>query len=418
MIHTIEIRYRISFQEFQKLIPDIKRARHNGVQLYEFLNTTRNTFIMSSNIKGLTYLMFYRNPEYKDTIYLKLTIDIQSFITNSTTIDLFIPTYSSIETLLIKYAEAILSLFPSLSTTEPPTEYHGINCLPYLMLSTTTRIDYALNLETKNIEATLKLIKASYRDGRKKAIDFDNHNLFAKTSAKKTSSKTKFYDKELYYEECTPQAITETMKPISKNIIRYEYERDTLPKEWIMKHYAIPVDYLNCPYGRNPLTFFDSDSCLNILHEEYSQHIGIHDWKSDYHFQKDIQNSTLSTRKKNILIHEIAPIISQSRSVDSALEKYTKGGCNINGKIVAGAKATFLNYLKDFATAGVQPLRIPDRLKINHIVNPFNNIITPTTNLPYMYDFSISKSIKKNISILFDKIWQELGRKTPLTVCI
>jgi len=427
MIHSIEVSYVLSIDSFLSLVADIyniPNISHKAMDLFLRDPDKTKPLNISSLPKGLTRMVFYYNKENKSTIYLKITLDLQALIYGEYTIDLFTPSYGTTLRLCYAYAEAILKVFPSLSgLTLNPEKYikHNIGAtnvsseaLPYLILATTTDIEYTLNflVPEEEKEATLKCVKASYYNGTKTVKDFNKHvdgtknyNLYAEN----TLSSTKLYDKGRYYEDKNLQ-ISDQLRESAKNVLRYEYSVRRNLRDFITKNYNIPYKLISSPFFKSPVTLFDYNACHKILQTIYDKEVGLEDWYADYQYKNIINASALSKHKKSVILKDIAPTLSLARSIIPAIEKYVNGYVHPKSKKkIKGSAATFKGYLNDIRSLNLQPYKVPDRDKRTHIINPMKSIIQNDVKIKREYD--IPPHIKRNIDCLLQHVWlKELNR--------
>lgn len=430
MIHTIEISYIISMDEFLFLAPDIFTFPNlDRAKLDSFLKYEATSLAIPSLPTGISHLVFIHNKELASTVHLKIVLDLQALLYGSATIDLFTPTHENTTSICYAYAEAILTLFPSLAeltlsmdrylTNDIMAPNASLEALPYLILAKVCRIDYSLNLlvDEADKELSLRLIKFSYYNTKKKVQNYKknvgrykNYNLYAKSSAKKASSTTKVYDKLRYYDD-KDIAITDTLRQQAENILRYEYEKSNDLKRFIANNYDLPKSFLTSPYLLSPVTFFDCDTCYKILLAAYAKEIGLEDWYADYQYKKAVNESHLTAHKKKTILNDIAPLISQCRSIESASSAYVNGYTLAKTKKkIKGSASTFKNYLTEIHSIGIQPLRIPDKAKETHLTNPINMIHSSKQKVNR--NFNIPAHIKANIDRLLQHIWlNELNRK-------
>lgn len=430
MVDTIEIGYTLPVESFISLTPDIyniKKLNHN--RLDKFLKNQCNYLAIPSLPAGINHMKFVRNKEFPNTMYLKMTLDLQALIYGSATTDLFDPkNILDVFILCSAYAEAVLKVFPSLREQNIDISRYidndimatntSLEALPYLMLAKTTVIDYAFNLVVPEEEKqlTLKQVKHSYYDTRKKTRDFKKHkdgtknyNLFAVSASKKPTNVTKLYDKYRYFtDKKIPVPIGE--EETAKKILRFEYRRANGLDNFVINNYNPPASYPNL-YLLSPVIFFDSDICHKILMSVYEKEIGIQNWYADYQFEKIITQSNISKHKKSIIRAEIAPIISQTRSIQKALPAYVKGYKLKTGKKIKGSAATFKSYLNEIRSLNTQPLRVPDRAKENYIMNPINSIQQQKRKIKQKYD--VLPHIEMNIAALLRHLWLK-SLKRPL----
>lgn len=427
MVHTIEISYVLSSTDFKYLIQDIYELKSFDKESFNlFLEGERNYYPLPSLPVGITHLAFIRDKQFYSTIYMKAVLDLQSLIYGSPTIDLFTPVYSEIQKLCYAYAEAILTIFPSLVELNIDTDSYlnsknATNCtlesLPYLILAKVTDIDYSLNLNTKEGQKTvcLKYIKTSYLDSKKKIQHYKknvggdkNYNLYAKSDAKKPSSITKVYDKLRYYDD-KEIPITESLRASAENILRYEYRKPTDLRNFVAKNYKLPKTFLTSPFLLSPVTFFEYNICYKILMGEYNKTIGAADWYNDYFFAKLINSSSLTAHKRSVILNDIAPLVSIKRSIESALPAYTEGYILKTGKKIKGSACTFKKYREEALSLNIQLLRIPDRDKHHYIMNPIKSIQSNRQNVNRK--ITLPPHIKANIDKLLQHIWlNELSR--------
>ena len=416
--------------EFLFLTPDIFTVPNlDKAKLDAFLKYEVTSLVMPALPTGITHLVFIHNKEVASTVHLKIVLDLQALLYGSATIDLFKPTSENTINLCYAYTEAILTMFPSLADLTLNIDRYLINdimatntsleALPYLILAKVCRIDYSLNLlvDEADKELSLRLIKSSYYDTKKKVQNYKkngdgekNYNLYAKSSAKKASSATKVYDKLRYYDDKNI-AITDTMRQQAENILRYEYEKSNDLRQFVANNYDLPKSFLKSPYLLSPVTFFDYDTCYKILLAVYAKEIGLEDWYADYQYKKAVNDSQLTAHKKKTILNDIAPLISQCRSVESASSAYVKGYTLAKTrKKIKGSACTFKSYLTEIHSVGIQPLRIPDKAKRTHLSNPINMI--QHNRQIFNRNFNIPAHIKANIDRLLQHIWlNELSRK-------
>lgn len=427
MIHTIEVSYVLSVDSFLSLVADIyniTNISHKALDLFLRDPSKAKPLKIPSLPKGLTHMVFYYNRENKNTIHLKIVIDLQALIYGEYTVDLFTPSYGTTLRLCYAYAEAILTVFPSLSKLTLDTNIytkHNIGAtnvslvaLPYLILAITTDIEYTLNflVPEKDKEATLKCIKASYANGTKTVKDFNKHvdgtknyNLYAEN----TLSSTKLYDKGRYYDDKN-LPISEHLRESAKNVLRYEYSVKNNLKDFITKHYDIPTELISSPFFKSPVTLFDYNACHKILLTIYSKEVGTEDWYADYQYTNIINSSALSKHKKSVILKDIAPTLSIARSIIPAIEKYVNGYVHPKSKRkIKGSATTFKGYLNDIRSLNLQPYKVPDRDKRTHIINPMKSIIQNDVKIKREYDIPLH--IKRNIDCLLQHMWlKELKR--------
>lgn len=385
MIHTIEMTFIISGAELHLITDQLKKLdakRQKEIDAFgENPEKKLHRGFTQLSIPGILAVTLYKHKyfPYIDNVYIKITIEPEALCQNKETNRLFCAMKNNIEVLQQKYAAAIYQLFPNafmaeLYYLENEQRYRGLGSLPYLACAKVSRIDYAVNLYSVNKEVTLELAKNSYLNGRKKLKDFDrsNHNIYAST---KTNSRVcKLYDKQQCYRE--KQHVTSDLYEEAEGVIRFEVQIVNPNMDWLLKHNTY-FDFVNI---HGALPYLNEEIANNVIREEYA-HIGFHDWYSDYEHKKIILASGLSKKSKDILLRQISPIISQSRSVLAAQENYITGQYTIakTQNIVKGTKATFRKHLKEYEQIGLQPLRIPDRIcerhRINHIENPFKRVV-------------------------------------------
>lgn len=431
MIHTMDI-YYVSvvdevtplLEEYANCCTDLKlKERVTKFTQNLTRQNDRSSLRIPTDIYGLRHIAFYHNAETNGyAVFISVVIDLQSLVLQNITNELFAPSYDSAISLCLAFGSAITTVFPFLTYSNEDNQTFAD--LPYLMKWKVRRLEYALNLRCDNKELALQLINKSYTDARKTPTKFDdNYNLQAKSKAKRRSSITTIYDKSLRYEnevnehhKDVPKALIEE----AKDILRYEYKRTSLDIKWIQSNYpSIPQSFFHSDYWRSPITFLDADACRRILLSEYTHHIGLGDWKNDYFHTLTIKESSLKTSQKNKMLKEFSPLISQSRSIKAAKGNYTEKNYTVRGKRIHGTAATFKKYIDLYASINLHPLRIPDRIAksyhINTVSNPINNIIkTHLCFYPYcIINYRISNTLSKDISAIFDSIWDSLGRQSP-----
>ncbi|MDM8112072.1 hypothetical protein QUV50_09780 [Phascolarctobacterium faecium] len=409
MIHTIQLKYILTLSELISLYnsycedhtdnaAEIRNSFNNFLSRYR--RNTVAVFIIPTEIYGITYIKFVFNPDIPFYVFMYITVDCQCLIYSDLTFDLFEPSEESIKALCYAYSYRMIRLFPVLETdafllSPDSDEMSNLARIVFLPLANTRRIDFAYNLRSDETALTLDMVGKSYNDVRKIPEDFeDNNNLFAKSHSKKPSSVTKLYDKHLYYnylKEVRPNLyVSDVLIDSSMNILRYEYQRNNLSRDWINNNFNRPTlidDNFN-----SPLCFFNKPCIERLLNNEFNKHIGSGNWCKDYTMTKIINESDISPLKKRKMLKDIAPIISQSRSIKTAEKNYISGTYSVKGRIISGSKTTFRAYMSLFNQLGVNPMRIPDRYvsqylretgrTLNIIHNPINNII-PSPHYDY-----------------------------------
>lgn len=398
-------------KEAYLLLTEYKERIKNNDKLKSAINFFNRKITLKQSITpltiethqyGITYIKFYGHKLDNNIIYLSITIDCMALIMNTITNNLFVPNYDSIMALCLAYAAAMSSIFPIINNDCEETP--NLCKLPYLTYGKVIRIDYSLNLYTDNKELTLILLGKSYTDSRKTAKKFNNNNLFALSSAKRPSSITKIYDKELYYNDnqnCFDEKIIEA----SKNILRYEYQRNIIDKDWLKSNYNLSERFLSSIYVYSPIAFFNCSSIRNILLKEYERCIGLGDWKNDYYYKDTIEKSTLSKHYKNVMLKNFAPLFSKKRSKQKALDEYIKNG---------GTQNTFDKYMSLYESLRLNPLRIPDRkaafFKTNKVNNPINNIMVQSINYNnFIIQYKVDSTLKAKIIADLDSVLELLG---------
>lgn len=432
MIHTIQIQYIITSNEFSQLLKDVYKHIAKSSNKEDIIKTIKEfqafpkapALHIPSRTIGICSMVFYHDKESPNIIYLSITIDIQSLITNSRTPEVFLPNYDGVKALCLSYASVMIKIFPSTieripfsitdgsSFTNLEDDYSRYR-LPYLSLSKLKRIDYSYNLLASEHKAeTIKLMQKSYHDSRKEKSTYQNNNNFtAKSKAQKPTSETTVYDKALYYRD---KGYPQNLVDAAKDIIRFEYKRNSFANHWLVKNYPIPSEFRASPFirQRSPIAFFDEDTCARILSNEYRTHIGTGTWMQDYYFKKALNASSLTTKAQNTIKNKIAPIISQARSITKAREAFISKTYRLakTGEIISGSKATFDKYLHLLEDINLNPFRIPDTYTgITEIANPINNILIPTTVKNYNYQ--LPSAISSATNSLLDYLWNSLERR-------
>ena len=430
MIHTIEVRYVLSENDFYMLIQDIYDLnKFDKKKLDRFLHYKNGKFILPNLPTGINRIEFYYNAEIKSTLYIKIQIDLQALSYGLPTVDLFQPSLGTTFRVCVAYAEAILKVFPSLTALKLDTSVYtnkdsnieatacSLEALPYLMLSTTTQIDYSMNMRVaeKDKKAVLTCIKGSYYSSTKKISKFDKHvdgtknlNLYAENKL----SSTKVYDKQRYYKDKKIQ-ISDELREASANILRFEYSVRNNLRNFILKEYNLPYKFKNSPFLLSPVAFFDYDDCNKNIMTIYSKEIDTKDWYNKDRYKKIINKSSLSEHKKSAILEDIAPTLSIARSTVSALEKYVNGYVHPQShKKIKGSAATFKSYLNEIRSLNLQPFRIPGKANKTHIINPVSIIQHNRWNVKPDYD--IPKHIFRNIEKLLFNMWLNELHRTPL----
>lgn len=389
IIHTVEIKYPLSYQDIEQMAEDIKEtipelSKNLKLLLSGVLKAAYTSHFPPSINAGILNMSFYKSKlVFDQTIFMKIALDLEALCRNQLTANLFYCTENNIRLLQNKYTCEMVRIFPSIvtATNEEPANKdesdgyeviyagddaegiskEGLQRLPYLGYCKVSRIDYATNLYTDYPELYLKLAGKSFFSFNKQRLKLDNNNIYATNKSRRIS----LYNKEARYQST---ATDSNLVEEAHNIIRYEAPLTKNFSSFISERYK--------KYGLLP--FLDEEIAHKHLTKEYSKQIGTADWYNDYLFKQRILSSNLSTRNKNTLLQEIAPIISQCRSVEEARKKYVDGTYTIakTQKIVSGSARTFDKYRKQFKELNLQPLRIPDRdakyYQISRLRNPFD----------------------------------------------
>lgn len=445
MIHTLTIRYLLSADDFDYLIPDIEHSPHfNKAALNSFLGNKKFraynessssetyteewlTFAMSSGIIGIEHMKFIKMAQYPNNIFLDIMIDIESLIEGRRTINLFRPNYYGTKAACMAYASAILTIFPSLNDIalynlmdfDKNTVNMGLTVLPYLSHGKVVRLEYSNNLYTDNKELALELINNSVRPTAFWQKDFannDNTHLIRGQKKKKPTAIFKVYDKEL--ELVDKNKLNNTLLEEAENIIRSEYGRNSFDKDWVMRNYNLPADIMNTAFIRSPLLCFDCQHCTEIFMKAYAAQIGLGDWYSKKEFSKiipAIDSDIIGPQQKKTILRDLAPVVSQARSIKAGYEKYQQSDGYHLAKTTRspnGTDKTFKNYLRLMDNADIQLLRIPDRRHIDYLQNPIKNIVeAPWINR--VGDYALCDSAKNNIITILNYIWQACDRVNP-----
>lgn len=379
----------MSYQDIEQMAEDIKEtipelSKNLKLLLSGVLKAAYTSHFPPNINVGILNMSFYKSKMVFDqTIYLKIALDLEALCRNQLTSKLFYCSENNIRLLQNRYTYEMVRIFPSIvtSTNEEPANKdesdgyeviyagddaegiskEGLQRLLYLGYCKVSRIDYATNLYTDYPELYLKLAGKSFFSCNKQRLKLGNNNIYATNKSRRIS----LYNKEARYQST---ATDSNLVEEAHNIIRYEAPVTKNLSSFISERYK--------QYGLLP--FLDEEIAHKHLTKEYSKQIGTADWYNDYLFKQRILASNLSARNKNTLLQDIAPIVSQCRSVEKARKKYVDGAYTIakTQKIVSGTARTFDKYRKQFKDLNLQPLRIPDRdakyYQISHLPNPFD----------------------------------------------
>ena len=440
MIHTVEISYELTKSDFNHLLqsmsvtykninrkfipltcsPRMICALNNFMPIYREGNKPCNLPI-DTHYRGITYFVFKYVPE-TGMIYAHITLDLQSLATNTITVNLFKPTYESVQTLCMAYTNVIFALFPVCARNDLPdlnSHYQGINSLPYLPLGKICRIDYASNLiAIDDITLTLELMRKSVRTKEKaKHLDGENFQTSTKKAGKISSSRQNCYDKQEYYiskgldedEEFTEAIIA------AENIIRYEYQRSTKKKEFALRNYYIP-DFFPTEWLRSPIVYLDEEACQAIFNENYAKVIGYGNWyKRKRHTsilnKAVVGGAPLSPTKKKRM-GEIRQLAAQSRSLQESAEHYISGKSIRGLKDVSGTRQTFNKYLQLYDAIGLQPYPIPDNRSLSIVHNPIRSVQEPQS-VPFdeRKFLILPAHVRAMVKETLNRVWYGLERK-------
>lgn len=450
MIHTMTIRYWLSKEDFSVLQPDIEKSPHfNKAARNAFLANKKYaskskkeqndycgddwlTFIMSSGTIGIEHIKFFKQAKCPDDIYLDIMIDIEALIEGQRTINLFYPDYYGAKAACLAYSAAILRIFPILNqlsisdseliNAEKATLNKGLMVVPYLSHGKVVRFEYSNNLLAENKELAMELMSNSIRPTSfwQKEYKANDNTFLGQGQKKKPTSIFKAYDKELkLLSDNNP--IESSLVDSAENIIRCEYGRNRFDNDWITRNYGLSSSMEQSPFIRSPLLLFDSRACEKIFKKMYSKQIGLGDWFNKCEFSKKIplvDKAILGPQQKNTILRELAPIVSQARSIKAGFKKYQQAdGYHIakTARSPSGSEEKFKKYLRLLDAADIQLLRIPDKRHVTYIENPIKNIaaaprITRTLNYP------LPELIKDNIVSVLDYIWRECNRFNPTKI--
>lgn len=379
IIHTAEIKYTIPATEISLLLTDLDQTIPEfALHIRQLLasQTLKNAYVsqMPENLnRGIIGLNLYKSKIYRTDklLYLLITIDLEALCQNQKTVQLFYCSPNNVVYLQNAYAAAITTIFPSAKTAElyfNGEEYvqFGIATLPYLGLAKVNRIDYAMNLQAECPDLYLYMAGKSFSSAYKKLMKLskDNNNVYAGTKKKKFS----LYDKQNRFLQLDEQSLADE----AENIIRYEAPVIKPTLSWLR-------NYSTADKITGLLTYLDENIASGHLLSEYFSNIGFGSWYTDYYYQKIINDSTLKQLQKKKMLKEFAPLISQTRSITEAKEKYIAGDYKIakTQKTISGTAQTFNKYIKLYQQIDLQPLRIPDRKAaeygVTSIINPIKN---------------------------------------------
>ena len=450
MIHTMTIRYWLSKEDFSVLQPDIEKSLHfNNAAHNAFLANKKYapkskkeqnkycgddwlTFIISSGTIGIEHIKFFKQAKCPDDIYLDIMVDIEALIEGQRTINLFYPNYFGTKAVCMAYSAAILKIFPVLNqlsisaneliNAEKTTLNKGLMVVPYLSHGKVVRLEYSNNFLAENKELAMELMLNSIRPTSfwQKEYKENDNTYLGQGQKKKPTAIFKAYDKELkLLSDKNP--VDSSLVDSAEKIIRCEYGRNRFDSDWIIRNYGLPNSIGESPFIRSPLLLFDCHACDMIFKKMYSKQIGLGDWFNKCEFSKKIplvDKAILGPQQKNTILRELAPIVSQARSIKAAFKKYQQeDGYHIAKTAISpkGSEEKFKKYLRLLEAADIQLLRIPDKRHVTYIENPIKNIvaaprITRTLNYP------LPELIKDNIVAIIDYIWRECNRFNPTKI--
>lgn len=372
---------------------------------------------------GIQAINLYRHSKFSGTVYIVITVQPEALCSGQETNRLFRCTPQNVYALQLHYADAIYDICPdafSIDDTDDSCiqetfklDYRlhdhypypvGLAALPYLGLLITKRVDYSINIHAENKQLALECLSKSYLNPRTHnakgddtpeadeasaipdtdALDaYKNYNLYEKN----TVSTDCIYDKRHKYDlfGCPSEQLYDE----AENIIRLESSRRKCSKAWIIKRANLNLSKNERPMGILP---YLEPIVADYVIQNFIAKIGLQDWYSDAEAKKLIDDAvkkglikksikkTGEERKNSqrlTILQDILPIISQSRSLNSAFKNYQTGCYTLakTQRIVHGTSDIFRDYIKLLRSIGVQPLRIPDKRKVTHLQNPIKNIV-------------------------------------------
>lgn len=372
---------------------------------------------------GIKAINLYRHVKFSSTVYIVITVQPEALCSGHNTNRVFRCTPQNVYALQLHYANAIYDICPDAFTVKDTDDscrqetfklayqQHdnysypvGLAALPYLGLLITKRVDYSINIHAENKQLALECLSKSYLNPRTHnaksddtpeadeasaipdtdALDaYKNYNLYEKN----TVSSDCIYDKQHKYDlfGCPSEQIYEE----AAHIIRLESSRKKCSKAWITKRADLILKKNERPMGILP---YLEPIVADYVMQSFISKLGLQDWYSDNEAKKLIDDAvkkglikksikkTGEERKNSqrlTILQDILPIISQSRSLNSAFKNYQTGCYTLakTQRIVHGTADIFRDYIKLLRSIGVQPLRIPDKRKVKHLQNPLKNIV-------------------------------------------
>lgn len=372
---------------------------------------------------GIKAINLYRHVKFSSTVYIVITVQPEALCSGHNTNRLFRCTPENVYALQLHYANAIYDICPDAFTVKDTDDscrqetfklayqQHdnysypvGLASLPYLGLLITKRVDYSINIHADNKQLTLECLSKSYLNPRThdaksdestpeadetsaipdtEPLAYKNYNLYEKN----TVSSDCIYDKQHKYDlfGCPSEQIYEE----AAHIIRLESSRKKCSKAWITKRADLILKKNERPMGILP---YLEPIVADYVMQSFISKLGLQDWYSDNEAKKLIDDAvkkglikksikkTGEERKNSqrlTILQDILPIISQSRSLNSAFKNYQTGCYTLakTQRIVHGTADIFRDYIKLLRSIGVQPLRIPDKRKVKHLQNPLKNIV-------------------------------------------
>lgn len=371
---------------------------------------------------GIKAINLYRHVKFSSTVYIVITVQPEALCSGHNTNRLFRCTPENVYALQLHYADAIYDICPdafSIDNTDNSCRqetfkienYHNDDCypvglasLPYLGLLIAKRVDYSINIHADNKLLTIECLSKSYLNPRThdaksdestpeadetsaipdtEPLAYKNYNLYEKN----TVSSDCIYDKQHKYDlfGCPSEQIYEE----AAHIIRLESSRRKCSKAWIIKRANLDLGKNERPMGILP---YLEPIVADYVMQNFIEKLGLQDWYSDNEAKKLIDDAvkkglikksikkTGEERKNSqrlTILQDILPIISQSRSLNSAFRNYQTGCYTLakTQRIVHGTADIFRDYIKLLRSIGLQPLRIPDKRKVTHLKNPIKNIV-------------------------------------------
>lgn len=121
--------------------------------------------------------------------------------------------------------------------------------------------------------------------------------------------------------------------------------------------------------------FLDVDIAYQELLKRYTQIIGTEDFFNRQSAARILRSNYSDTTSSKLI--DILQMVAQTRSLAVARKKFTEGGyrIKISNKVLSGSKSTFDKRVKMIREAGINPVLITDKDKLEYLANPIHQLI-------------------------------------------